>query len=75
LLRPASGGKPFADRKLVVQYGQIPKKFESCVIWGRWRLVKGTELYDIVADRAQKQDVASEQPAVIREMREHYERC
>ena len=40
------------DRKLVVQYGQIPRKFDACVIWGDWRLVKGEELYDVQADRA-----------------------
>lgn len=68
------GNQPLAERFLVVQYGQIPKKFESCVIWGRWRLVKGTELYDIVADRAQKEDVAAQYPDVERAMREHYER-
>ncbi len=62
------------DRLFVVQYGQIPKKFESCVIWGRWRLVKGTELYDVVADRAQKDDVAAQHPEVVQAMREHYER-
>ena len=52
LLRGRS--KDLPDRKFVVQYGQIPKKFDSCVIWGKWRLVKGEELYDVEADRAQK---------------------
>jgi arylsulfatase A-like enzyme len=61
------------DRKLVVQYGQIPKKFDSCVIWNKWRLVKGEELYDIEADRAQKTDVAAKQPEVVKAMRDHYE--
>jgi arylsulfatase len=62
------------DRKLVVQYGQIINKFESCVIWGRWRLVKGEELYDIEADRAQKTNLASGQADVVRQMREYYEK-
>ena len=61
------------DRKLVVQYGQIPKKFESCVIWGRWRLVKGEELYDTEADRAQKLNVADKYPDVVKAIRDHYE--
>jgi hypothetical protein len=65
--------KPFPDRKLVVQYGQIPKKFESCIIWGQWRLVHGEELYDIVADRAQKTNVADKNPDVVKEMRAYYE--
>jgi arylsulfatase len=62
------------DRKLVVQYGQIIKKFESCVIWGRWRLVKGQELYDIEADRAQTKDVASGHADVVAAMRDYYDR-
>jgi arylsulfatase len=65
--------KELPDRKLVVQYGQVPEKFESCILWGKWRLVKGTELYDIVADRAQKNDVAAKHPEVVKEMRAYYE--
>ena len=65
--------KELPDRKLVVQYGQIPKKFEACVVWGKWRLVKGEELYDTDADRAQKDDVAAKHPDVVRAMRDHYE--
>jgi hypothetical protein len=61
------------DRKLVVQYGQIPKKFDACVIWGKWRLVKGDELYDIDADRAQKMNVADKHPEVVKAMRNYYE--
>jgi arylsulfatase len=62
------------DRMLVVQYGQIIKKFDSCVIWGKWRLIKGEELYDIQADRAQKANVAREHPDVVKAMRDYYER-
>ena len=65
--------KELPDRKLVVQYGQIPKKFESCVIWGKWRLVKGEELYDTETDRAQKANLADKHPEIIKEMRDHYE--
>jgi arylsulfatase len=65
--------KELADRKLVVQYGQIIKKFDSCVIWGKWRLVKGEELYDVEADRAQKTNLADKHPEVVKAMRDHYE--
>lgn len=61
------------ERKLVVQYGQTPKQHEACVISGKWRLVKGEELYDIVADRAQQKNLAAEQPAVLKELRDYYE--
>lgn len=66
--------KPFPERTLVVQYGQIPKKFDSCMIRGKWRLVHGTELYDIKADRAQKIDLAGKNPDVVKSMRDYYER-
>ena len=61
------------DRKLVVQYGQIIKKFDSCVIWGKWRLVKGEELFDVAADHGQKANVADQHPDVVKVMRDHYE--
>lgn len=72
LLRDTEAKLP--DRKLVVQYGQTPQKFEACVIWNQWRLVKGAELYDIVTDRAQKSDIAANHPDVVQAMRDHYER-
>ncbi len=65
--------KKLDERTLVVQYGQIPKKFESCVIRDKWRLVKGTELYDIEADRAQKTNLADQQPAIVNSLRQYYE--
>ncbi len=61
------------DRMLVVQYGQLIKQFDSCVIWNNWRLVKGDELYDIAADRAQEKNVAGERPDVLKKMRDYYE--
>ena len=39
----------------------------------RWRLINGTELYDIQADPGQQRDVADEHPEVVAELREHYE--
>ena len=74
VLRGADSHQTLADRKLVVQYGQVPKKREACVIWGKWRLVKGEELYDSEADRGQKFDVAAKHPQVKQELREYYER-
>jgi arylsulfatase B len=58
---------------LVVQYGVDLKRWDACVIWGKWRLVSGAELYDIKADPAQKSDVAGERKEVVQKMREHYE--
>jgi arylsulfatase A-like enzyme len=75
-LAPSLRGRveDIGDRMLIVQYGQIPKKFEATVIWGKWRLVNGTELYDIHADPAQERDVAAASPDVLARMRAHYEK-
>jgi arylsulfatase len=62
-----------ADRFMIVQYGQILKKWDCCAIWGKWRLVKGTELYDIHADPGQKNDVAVQNADVLKKMRDYYE--
>jgi arylsulfatase len=63
-----------ADRTLVVQYGQKPEKFDSCVLWRKWRLVKGTELYDLASDPGQAKNVAEEHPDVLAKMRGYYEK-
>lgn len=65
--------KSLPERTFVVQYGQTPKKFESCVVSGRWRLVKGEELYDVVADRAQERNLAAERPEQLAKLRAYYE--
>lgn len=74
------GGDTFPDRMFVVQFGASPAvpadptKGRSCVVWQQWRLVLGTELYDVGKDRAQQHDLAGEQPDVLAKMRAHYER-
>lgn len=67
------GQQPPADRMMVVQYGQILKKWDSNVIWNQWRLVNGTELYDFRRDPAEEHDQAAAQPDVVKKMRAHYE--
>ncbi len=66
------GTAPLPDRKFVVQYGQVPKKDEACVVSGKWRLVNGKELYDVVADREQKANVADKNADVLTAMTEYY---
>jgi hypothetical protein len=58
----------------VVQYGQTLKKYDSCIVWGKWRLVGGEELYDVEADRAQQANVATRHPDVVSAMRAFYDR-
>jgi len=67
------GRTSMPDRMLVVQYGQVPKKWESDVIWNQWRLVNGAELYDFRANVAQDRDLAQAHPDVVAKMRAHYE--
>lgn len=61
------------DRKMVVQYGQNPKKNDSCVLWNDWRLVHGKELYNIKTDPGQKDDLATKHPEIILGMQTHYD--
>ncbi|MBY0506865.1 MAG: arylsulfatase [Bryobacteraceae bacterium] len=72
-LKPALSGGDLADRMLIVQYGQVPKKWDANVIWGRWRLIQGAELYDFRADVGETTDLAAKEPAVVAKMRAHYE--
>ena len=63
------------ERMFVVQYFQNSiGKWDAAVVWKRWRLVFGKELYDIAADPGQENDVAAEHADVVAAMREHYER-
>ena len=75
-LVPLLQNKKFEDRMFVVQYGQRkrPVKYDAAVIWNQWRLQNGTELYDIVKDRAQKNDVAPQYPDAAKQMKDFYEK-
>jgi arylsulfatase len=72
LLRGTADQLP--DRMLVVQYGQRPEKWDSAVMWNKWRLVKGKELYDIKSDPGQNRDLAGDHPDVVKKLRDHYEK-
>ena len=74
LLSGAAEGWP--DRTLFVQYRQShdpPVKWNAAVMTQRWRLVGGTELYDIQADTGQTRNVAAEHADVVAELRARYE--
>jgi len=63
-----------SNRMVVVQYHIDIPKWNATVMWKKWRLVKGEELYDIAADPGQKTNVADKYPDVVQAMREHYEK-
>ncbi|MBL9082852.1 MAG: arylsulfatase [Planctomycetales bacterium] len=66
--------KKLPERTLVVQYGQNPVKWESCVLRDKWRLVHGEELYHVGRDPGQEKNIAAELPEVVKQLREHYEK-
>jgi len=69
-----SGNLP--ERILFVHSQRIehPVKWRQCaVMTDRWRLIDGSELYDMTADPGQKQDLAADYPDVVTSMRTDYE--
>ena len=65
------------DRMCVVQYDRhvdgLTGKWESAVLWNKWRLVNGEELYNIDSDPGQGKDISDDYPDIIKKMRDHYE--
>jgi len=51
-----------------------PEKWRDCVVMrGSWRLINGTELYDLDSDKAQQRDVSAAHPHVLARLRGEYE--
>lgn len=74
LLREPAATLPERSLFVHVQRQYLPPKWkDSVVMTSQWRLVNGSELYDIHADPGQKMDVAQTQPAIVRRLREDYE--
>ena len=74
LLEGRSAGWP--QRTLLVHSQRIeyPEKWRKCaVMTDRWRLVNGTELYDMKADPGQRANVADQHPDVVARLRAEYE--
>jgi hypothetical protein len=74
LLHAGSGAWP--DRTLFahVQRREIPPKWErSAVMTERWRLINGSELYDLQQDPGQARDLAADNPATVAQLRDRYE--
>ena len=65
------------DRMLVTDSQRVrdPIKWrKSAVLSQGWRLVNGTELYDMSSDPGQKSDIAKEHPERVASMREFYDK-
>tara|TARA_R110000868_G_scaffold89427_1_gene248936 strand:- start:226 stop:2028 length:1803 start_codon:yes stop_codon:yes gene_type:complete len=64
------------DRMLVIdtQRNQLPEKGRnSCVMSTNWRLVNGEELYNIIDDEGQTNDVAGQYPEIVAKMQAFYD--
>lgn len=69
LLR-TGGGAAWPERTLVVQLHL--EEGRAVVLRDRWRLVAGTELYDLRVDPTQARNVAAQHPRVVEELSAHY---
>ena len=69
-------GQDLDGRMVVVQWSQSvqPKQWQAAVLWRKWRLIRGKELYDLAADPGQARDIARDHPDVVKRMRDHYAR-
>lgn len=74
-LRPLIDGKnnALADRKFVIQYRYDYVKWRGAILWKKWRMVDGKELYDIAKDPGQKTNVYDQNPEIVRTLRDYYE--
>ncbi len=77
LVRAFHGDSKYLDgRTLIVdsQRKEVPEKWRLCsVMSDRWRLVNGTELYDLETDPGQRTDIAKDHPDVVLKLRSSYE--
>lgn len=63
-------------RMLVTDTQRVPwpvKGKNSCVMEGNWRLIKGTELYNISDDPGQEANIADQHPERVKRMNDFYE--
>jgi arylsulfatase A-like enzyme len=77
LLPYIQSGKSMPQRVLVTDSQRIdmPEKWRTCAtMTNRWRLINGEELYDINADPRQMNDIAAENPDVVKWLRGEYEK-
>jgi arylsulfatase len=69
--------KALPDRTLVVQFSRMndsrPRKNDAAVMWKRWRLVHGNELYDLAADPAQATNLIEKRGDVATRLQAHYD--
>lgn len=75
LTEPRSAGS-WSDRTVYLQWhrGDAPEPFRnSAVHTQRYKLVNGTELYDMDADPGETKDLSAMEPNTVRQLRKSYE--
>ncbi|MCP5120110.1 MAG: hypothetical protein GY953_55645, partial [bacterium] len=66
--------KSLPDRKLVIQYRVSGEPWDPAVVlWDKWRLVGGDELYHVGRDPGQERNVAAAHAEVVQAMAAHYD--
>ncbi|MBN1588605.1 MAG: arylsulfatase [Pirellulales bacterium] len=73
--------KSLPDRTLVVQFSRMPirktvarpQKDDATVMWRKWRLLRGKELYDLASDPHQDKNVIEEHPEIAKRLQKHYD--
>jgi len=74
--RGDDAARNWPDRILITDSQRVkdPIKWrKSAVMTSRWRLVNGTELYDIHSDPGQKRNIAADHDQVVARLRDFYE--
>ncbi|HBO43379.1 MAG TPA: arylsulfatase [Planctomycetaceae bacterium] len=65
------------DRVLVVQFSRMnvgrPNKDDAAVLWRKWRLLRGNELYNVESDPHQDRNVFDEHPEIVAKLQKHYD--
>lgn len=77
LVETLKGANKLNDRLIITDSQRLnkPEKWKnSSVMQNKWRLINGVELYNIENDKGQKNNIASENPEKVAEMRAFYDK-
>jgi len=67
-------GAQLPDRKMVIQYRVSGEPWDPAVVlWKKWRLIGGKQLYHVGRDPGQSRDVAGQNPEIVEAMAAHYD--
>ena len=81
LADPLQTGQPVSTERIsVVQFGHpnegiwgYTAEDQAAVMWQRWRLVNGHELYNVNTDPGQSNDLSADHPDIVSRLHDHYQ--